>query len=165
MKNLLNIFGIKQLVVDHTQCAIESSTLLHTGGVLLFIREDLNFLLGGDYILGVSTGVDPLSLDLVVEMYWALMFGYFNLDYYGNSYYCNNMTNLSNMFGIKQLVDDHTQCKIESSPLVDYALASFYHGSALVHNVPRVADHSIISAKICNGGIGGKNKKLIRTLG
>ncbi|KAL3265462.1 hypothetical protein HHI36_009666 [Cryptolaemus montrouzieri] len=77
----------------------------------------------------------------------AVMFGDFNLDYYGNSYYCNKMKNLLNKFGIKQLIDNYTRYMNVSSTLVNYELANFDQVSALVHDVPRITDHSIISAK------------------
>nr|CAI5826059.1 unnamed protein product [Callosobruchus analis] len=75
----------------------------------------------------------------------CVLVGDFNLNYLDKTLYSNRIKNVSNVFGIGQLVKVPTRVTAECESLIDYVLVNTESFTTQVHDSPKIADHSIIS--------------------
>lgn len=78
-----------------------------------------------------------------------LLLGDFNLNYLANNTYSNNIKNAFEILGLEQTITDYTRCTNTSNTLIDYVVTNG-NVKSVVHDVPKISDHSLISVCISN---------------
>lgn len=87
--------------------------------------------------------------------------GDFNININEDSFYCNKFKNLITIFGFEQIVKDCTRCVQESSTLIDLVITNCNNVKCVVHDIPKITDHSIITIDMISHSQNNNNNKIV----
>lgn len=85
--------------------------------------------------------------------------GDFNINFNEDSFYCNKLKNLITTFGFEQIINEGTRCVDVSNTLIDLVITNYSTVKCIVHDTPKITDHSLITVKMLARYIQNSNNK------
>lgn len=129
-------------------------------GIELLVKQQKYNILNIYHSPHASDAVFLEKFDEVLEEFSSrtgllIIVGDFNIDWLGNSHYCNKLRDIVAKNGLYQRVDTYTRITKKSATVIDLLITNYKTLNHRVYHTPRISDHSIVTTTIniqCNQG-------------